>query len=245
MSLFQRVNRIWPWLVLIPVLACPGYSWLTGGIVSQLFGAADSAADKLELLKQWIQSYGLLAPVIYVVFVIVEVVIAPIPGLMLYAPGGLLFGTLWGGFLSTLGNAAGAGIACALARRLAAWFESTQQGNFLRTPQAQKLRVGLTEQGPKLIFALRLNPLTSSDLVSYAAGLAGVRTWHVVVATGLGMAPLCFLQSWLSDSVFHALPQLFYPFLIAATVYMVVVVRILKRLLVQLSLQEDYPQELS
>ena len=46
----------------------------------------------------------------------VEVVVAPIPGTMLYAPGGVIFGGFLGGLLSLAGNVIGAGIACRLMR---------------------------------------------------------------------------------------------------------------------------------
>ena len=62
-----------------------------------------------------------LAPLAYVGCVMLEVLVAPIPGIMLYAPGGVVFGGLMGGFLSLIGNTLGAGIACAAAVGLGAY----------------------------------------------------------------------------------------------------------------------------
>ena len=50
------------------------------------------------------------------------------------------------------------------------------------------------------------NPLTSSDLVSYAAGLVGIAPWKVFVGTLAGMAPLCYAQAYLADRLLRLLP---------------------------------------
>ena len=79
-----------------------------------------------------------------------------------------------------------------------------------------------------VILALRINPLTSSDLVSYAAGLSSVPTWKVMVGTLLGMAPLCWAQAYLADELLSAFPNLAYlliPVCIAYTVVFVVAIR--------------------
>jgi uncharacterized membrane protein YdjX (TVP38/TMEM64 family) len=81
-----------------------------------------------------------------------------------------------------------------------------------------------------MIFVLRVNPLTSTDLLSYAAGFTRIPVYQLMLATGLGMAPLCFAQSWLSDSILHRWPQLIWPLLAGGLVYLIVVVGILIRM---------------
>jgi uncharacterized membrane protein YdjX (TVP38/TMEM64 family) len=202
-------------------------SWQAHGIVFQLARADLSALEKISVLQAFFERWGNSAPAVYVAFVTIEVVLAPLPGLMLYAPGGLIFGALWGGFLALIGNVIGAGIACAIARNFAfPWLRST----FAR-PSVERLQQSLHHRGGWLVFLLRLNPLTSSDLVSYAAGLTGIPLWQVMLATAGGMAPLCFAQSWLSEGIFTAFPMLLYPLLIASAIYLVLVVYLLRRLL--------------
>ncbi len=57
-----------------------------------------------------------------------------------------------------------------------------------------------------MIVLLRANPFTSSDLVSYAAGAFGVPVTRVALGTLIGMAPLCYLQAYLAESLFEILP---------------------------------------
>jgi uncharacterized membrane protein YdjX (TVP38/TMEM64 family) len=51
-----------------------------------------------------------------------------------------------------------------------------------------------------------VNPFTSSDLVSYAAGLAGMPARRVALGTFFGLLPLCFLQAYMAETIFELLP---------------------------------------
>ncbi|MGC3971176.1 MAG: hypothetical protein QM775_28710 [Pirellulales bacterium] len=113
-------RRIWPWLVLGLGVAATAWSYFAHGILFQLLRGDLDAAAKVALLQEFFRSYGAWAPLLYVGFVTIEVVVAPIPGLILYAPGGMIFGPLVGGALALVGNTLGAGLAATIARRLGA-----------------------------------------------------------------------------------------------------------------------------
>ena len=216
-----------PWLVLVAILLTMLVSWCNDGIVAKLLDAQLSASERVLVLQHFFQEAGFFAPLAYVMFVVAEVIIAPIPGLMLYAPGGLIFGPWLGGFLAIIGNTIGAGISCALVRSAGVgWLEKISANSSM-----EKLQEQLNRRGFWMILLLRLNPLTSSDLLSYAAGLTRIPTWHVMLATGLGMAPLCFAQSWLSDGIFDRWPALIWPLMITGLVYIAAVAVILSRML--------------
>ena len=207
-------------------LAVACWSWQSEGIVSDLARTDQTAAWKVERLQQFFEACGPFAPIVYVAFVTIEVVVAPIPGLMLYAPGGVVFGGFTGGLLSLIGNVLGAGIACGITRTIGStWLTRVFQAESLEKAQQE-----LDRLGSWLIFILRVNPLTSSDLVSYAAGFTRIPIWKVMVATMFGMAPLCFAQAWLAESLFVAYPWLLYPLLAAGIVYVVVIVVVIRRL---------------
>ena len=216
-----------PWLVLVVILLTMLVSWRNDGIMARLLDTQLSASERVLVLQHFFQEAGFFAPVAYVIFVIAEVIVAPIPGLMLYAPGGLIFGPWLGGFLAIIGNTIGAGISCALVRSAgSAWLEKISTNTSM-----DKLQKSLNRRGFWMILFLRLNPLTSTDLLSYAAGLTRIPIWHVMLATGLGMAPLCFAQSWLSDGIFNRWPGLIWPLMIAGLLYLAAVVVILARML--------------
>lgn len=202
-------------------------SWRVEGLVFDLVRSDQTAAWKIDRLQSFFESCGPLAPIVYVGFVTIEVVVAPIPGLMLYAPGGVIFGGFVGGLLALTGNVLGAGIACGLTRTIGtSWLTRLFPEDALDKVQAE-----LDRRGGWLIFLLRLNPLTSSDLVSYAAGFTHIPIWKVMLATMVGMAPLCFAQAWLAESLFVAYPQLLYPMLMVGVVYLIAIIVVIRRLI--------------
>jgi uncharacterized membrane protein YdjX (TVP38/TMEM64 family) len=215
----SRLAPTLAWLTLVTGAIAVVWSWWAGGIVFELVRTDVDASTKIVRLREFFDGFGPIAPIVYFLLVTIEVVIAPIPGLMLYAPGGIILGAFWGGAISLAGNVVGAGIACAIARslrpeRLERWFESEKLAN---------VRAGLEQYGGWLIFLLRLNPLTSSDVVSYAAGLAEFPARTVMLATAAGMAPLCFAQAWLAENLLVAFPNLIYGLLAACVVYVVLI----------------------
>jgi uncharacterized membrane protein YdjX (TVP38/TMEM64 family) len=215
------------WGVFFAAAVAVCWSWYAGGIIGQMLQTDLTAAEKIDRLRQFFARFGPLAPAVYFLFVVAEVVIAPIPGLMLYAPGGVIFGGFLGGALSLAGNVVGAGIACMIARTIRpAWLN-----RWFSTAAVARVQSKLERYGGWLIFLVRLNPLTSSDMVSYAAGFTRIPLRTVLLATGAGMAPLCFAQAWLAESLVEAFPGLLYPLLGACGIYAILVMLVLWRMI--------------
>jgi uncharacterized membrane protein YdjX (TVP38/TMEM64 family) len=195
------VRRYWPLLVVLLLAGWAVWSWVSGGVIAVVVRSASDNDGTIEQLRQLILGTGAWAPVVYVVAVVVEVMVAPIPGAILYAPGGAIFGGFLGGTLSLIGNVIGAS--------LATWLAATLGSRVIGSgdwPRLQTIAARVRERGVLVVLLLRVNPLTSSDLVSYAAGLAGVPVWRVAVGTAIGMAPLCYAQSYASEWLFRVLP---------------------------------------
>ncbi|TWU29842.1 TVP38/TMEM64 family inner membrane protein YdjZ [Bythopirellula polymerisocia] len=192
-----------------------------------LLNSGATADEKVESLRAFFDRFGVAAPLAYVGFVTAEVVVAPIPGTMLYAPGGVIFGGFWGGLLSLTGNVIGAGIACLLMRA----FLGERAETYLARSSLAPYEAKITQRGAWVIFLLRVNPLTSSDLVSYAAGLTQLSVWKVMLATLAGMAPLCFAQAFMAEGLLTAFPLLIFPLLSVCAVYALVVLWVLSKLM--------------
>ncbi len=200
------------------------WSYSSGGLIATVLSADLSAEQKVESLRVFFHGFGWAAPAVYVAFVTIEVVVAPLPGAMLYAPGGIVFGGFWGGFLALLGNTLGAGVACCLTRI----FGESLIHRLEQNDRWRQVTERLEQRGMWIVALLRVNPLTSSDIVSYASGLTSIAVWKVMAGTCLGMAPLCFAQSYLADGLLSAFPRLLYPLLIACGVYVLLVLWVLR-----------------
>ena len=220
-------NRLLAALCLGLVAGWVAWSYFSCGIIGILMSPDVDAEAKLGALRLSFEAWGPLAPLAYILFVVVEVVVAPIPGTILYLPGGVIFGGFWGGTLSLIGNIIGAGISCLLMRTLVgkAWSR-----DFFPRRDLGRYEEMLRRRGLLAIGLLRVNPLTSSDIVSYAAGLTSISTATVMLGTLLGMAPLCYIQAYLSMELFVVFPWLLWPLIIGCFVYAVVAVSVILNL---------------
>ena len=215
-----HVAKLLAWSVLLGLIAWVVISYAEGGIVGLMLRGDLVAVDKLDLLDEFFEGLGVFAPLAYVALVTVEVVVAPIPGTILYAPAGVIFGGLWGGTFSLIGNVLGAVVSFILMRMLGrSAFE-----RFIEHEHLERLESRVADNGALVVFFLRVNPLTSSDIVSYAAGATSMPMWKLLVGTTLGMAPLCFAQAYLAESLLIAFPWLIYPALVGGFAYAVVFV---------------------
>jgi uncharacterized membrane protein YdjX (TVP38/TMEM64 family) len=177
------------------------FSYFTSGFVYVLTSGSADDGPWIERVREAVSAWGAFAPIVYVLVVVIEVVVAPIPGALLYAPGGAIFGGFVGGTLSLLGNVLGAALACLLGNLLGDHILAKQR----TTPEFHQYSERLRDRGVWVVLLLRANPLTSSDLVSYAAGIAGVPAWKVAIGT-LGMAPLCYMQAYFAEQIFTLIP---------------------------------------
>lgn len=218
------MRRYWPLLIVVLLVAWATWSWMTGGVMALVTRSALDGEQTIEQLRQLILGTGAWAPVVYVLAVVVEVMVAPIPGALLYAPGGAIFGGFVGGTLSLIGNVTGAALATWLAATIGS--RAIGAGDW---PRLHRIAARVRERGVLVVLLLRLNPLTSSDLVSYAAGLAGVPVWRVALGTAIGMAPLCYAQSYASEWLFRVLPGSGLILLVLAGAYVAVVAWLLFR----------------
>jgi uncharacterized membrane protein YdjX (TVP38/TMEM64 family) len=200
------------------------WSSQTGGVMAVLWATMSDSDRSLEALRGALGRAGPLGPLAYVLAVTVEVVVAPLPGTLLYAPGGAIFGGALGGTLSLIGNVAGAMLAAAIARLLGHRITARLAHSGLQH-YAERIRA----RGLLIITLLRVNPLTSSDLVSYAAGLVGVPIWKVGLGTLIGMAPLCYAQAYLAERLFTMLPGSLWIVAGLGAAYVVVVIWVVLR----------------
>lgn len=205
------------WLILLIVVLLIAwfiYSYYSQGLVFSLIN------NDVSTTLYFIDSFGIFAGLIFVGLVILEVVLAPIPPLILYVIAGVLFGGFLGGILTLIGNLIGAFIDFKIARKYA---QKKVQRN-IDQKFKEKFNRFFEKYGGVSIFILRVNPLTTSDLVSYLSGLTKIKTIKFLVATGLGLIPMIFIQTYLGDVLIKNNPILFAITLIFSILYLAIFV---------------------
>lgn len=137
-----------------------------------------------EILRQWIEGYGGLAPFVYMLIYAVAPSLL-LPGLPITIAGGVLFGPFWGVVYTITGATIGACIAFLVARYIARdWVERK-----LGSPKWRRLDEGVEKHGWKVVAFTRLIPLFPFNLLNYAFGLTRIKFLHYAVATFFFMLP--------------------------------------------------------
>jgi uncharacterized membrane protein YdjX (TVP38/TMEM64 family) len=143
------------------------------------------------VLRSRFLTYGPLAPLLFILLQVVQVVVAPIPGEASGFLGGYIFGALPGFLYSSVGLTLGSWVAFGGGRLLSAFFT----GHFLHTRVYQRFN-HLVSRGDFLIpFVLFLLPGFPKDSLSYLLGLSTM-PWPVFLfIAAVGRMPGTLLLS--------------------------------------------------
>lgn len=146
-------------------------------------------------VQQAIEPFGLLAPLVYVVVAAV-LGMAFVPGPLLSAISGVLFGTWLGVGCSVLSAALSAVLSLLVARRAgSAAVDELAAGSRVAALAELARRHGLMA-----VLLQRLLPGVPDAPVSYAFGALGLTSWQIALGTMIGSAPRAFSYTALGDA---------------------------------------------
>lgn len=146
---------------------------------------ADLNSDRISA---WVAAVGAWGPILIVALMIAAVVASPIPSAPIALASGAAYGHVYGTVYVLAGAEIGALAAFGLARflgrdALRRWFGDKVDTGWLGSQNALTVTV----------FASRLMPFISFDIVSYAAGLSKLHFWRFGLATLAGIIPASFV----------------------------------------------------
>lgn len=142
-----------------------------------------SLAEEPARFQALVDSYGIWGRLIFIGMVVLQVIVAFIPGEPIELAAGYAFGFVEGTLLTLAGFIAGSWMVFALVRKFGAKLvevffspEKILKFSFLKNPEKTKT----------VAFLLMLIPGTPKDFLSYFAGLTQLTTkqWLVIVAVG-------------------------------------------------------------
>ncbi|WGG45915.1 TVP38/TMEM64 family protein [Rossellomorea sp. DA94] len=145
-------------------------------------------------IRDWIVSFGIWAPIVFIVVYTVRPLIL-FPASILSFSAGLAFGAVEGFFYIVLGALGGATVAYYAASILGAKLLKRP------SPRIVKIREKMEESGFIYVLVLRLVPFLNFDLISYLAGMGKVRYLPFILATAIGILPGTFGYVFLGSSL--------------------------------------------
>lgn len=152
--------------------------------VGALIWLGSRLGGQIPAFKEWVEGLGAWGPLAFILGYAAATV-AFLPGSILTAAAGIVFGLAKGTLYAFLGATLGASLAFLIARYLArGWVETKIEGK----AKFEAVDRAVGRQGGQVVALLRLSPLIPFNVLNYALGLTKVRFLPYLVAS-LAMLP--------------------------------------------------------
>lgn len=166
---------------------------------AETFGSLEGLTP--EGLQEYLRGFGLVAPALFLLLFVIQGVLAPVPAPAFILAAGLLWG-VGGGFAVSWVGQLGAASACFVLSRV---FGKGFVERLVGPSDLARVDAYMRAHGVRAILILRLIPLISFDLVSYAGGLVRMRYRDFLLATAVGSTPVILALVILGERVAPAL----------------------------------------
>ncbi len=178
-----------------------GFVLLLALIAARLTGLTEYISfDGLNSLRDWIDGFGMVAPVVFIAVYVVATV-AFLPGAPLSVLAGLVFGPVWGTLWTVIGATLGATLAFLIGRYAArGLIESWTASN----ERIRKLDEGVENHGWRMLVITRLVPLFPFNLQNYAYGLTRLGLGTYVLLSALCIVPGVVVYTFAGGSLASA-----------------------------------------
>jgi len=137
----------------------------------EIFGVFGSR----DALQSLISSFGVFAPLIFIFFILVEVLVAPLPGSVTALAGAVVFGPILGTLYAWIGNVVGSILAFLIARHFGPSVVSFFVPSFRKKQERYNREIS---EHRNALFILYLLPVVPIDVVSFALGLSAIPFRH-------------------------------------------------------------------
>ena len=149
-------------------------------------------------ISAFITDNNISAPVFFILLCAVRPVLFFLPSMGLTIVAGVLFGAIWGTVYVAIGGA----ISTAVGYYFAGWLgRGAVQKLVARNSMIAEFERKAHEHGKNAVLSMRLFNLPW-DLVSYWAGLQGIRFWDFYIASMIPLIPVSFLYTYFGSKVF-------------------------------------------
>lgn len=153
-----------------------------------------------DKIKNFVLSFGIFSPLVFILLQILQVLIAPIPGQIAGFVSGYIFGTFKGTIYTMIGTVLGSTIAFVLARKFGRPFVE----KVIDKTTLKKFDYISEEKGTFALFLIYLLPALPDDAISFIAGLTKIPIKKLVLITFLGRLPGFIILNMVGSGVANA-----------------------------------------
>ncbi len=154
-------------------------AWLIGDPMMEFVSDPDGFRD-------WVDSHGIWGPVIYIIMMTLQIIVAIIPAGPIEMAAGYAFGTFWGTVLCMIGSAFGSAIVFTFVRKLGykaveAFFPREKIDSLKFLQKNKRLEF--------LVFIFFLIPGAPKDVLTYFVGLTRLKCSTFLLLTTIARIP--------------------------------------------------------
>jgi uncharacterized membrane protein YdjX (TVP38/TMEM64 family) len=155
----KKIKILWYSLTFIPILLI---------VLGYIFPS--SFFQNQETIRNFVQQFGILAPIVFILLQITQVIITPFSHYAVSLAGGFIFGTWYGFLYNWIGRIIGTAIAFFLGR-----YFGRKIIKKLVKPETIKKYDNLFDRGKFVLFLMYFLPLFPDDELSYLAGFSSIK----------------------------------------------------------------------
>ena len=148
-----------------------------------------------EVVRNYILSFGIFGPL----FFLLASALRPLlffPITVFYLASGLAFGSFWGGIIAISGAIISSLTAHLIARKAGIGFLPMRWRSRI-CAVSERLQKNVLRN----VILIRFIPMVSFDLISYSAGLAGIRLRTFLLGSMIGIAPRVFAYTYVGANI--------------------------------------------
>ena len=170
-------------------------------VFARLTGLSEYVSlDGLGRLRDWIDGFGALAPLVFVA-IYAAATVAFLPGTPLSLLAGLIFGPVFGTLWAVIGATIGATLSFLVGRYAA---RGLVEGWTANNEKVRRLDEGVERQGWRMLVITRLVPAFPFNLQNYAYGLTKIGLGTYVLLTAVCIIPGAAVYTFAGGSLASA-----------------------------------------
>jgi uncharacterized membrane protein YdjX (TVP38/TMEM64 family) len=147
-----------------------------------------------EAFQSFIYDFGILGPLVIILVIIAEVVVAPLPGFVPAISAGFIFGTIEGAVYVYIGNIIGSSLVFLISRKYGRYL-------LLKFIEEEKLKKyeHLIARHQNVLLLLYVFPFVPVDIMSGAFGLSMIRFKKFITMTSIAFIAHVLILNSLGD----------------------------------------------
>jgi uncharacterized membrane protein YdjX (TVP38/TMEM64 family) len=173
------------------------------GLRGELVTAWDLLVDgDPEPLKDWLLDFGVWAPVVSALLQVATSIFPPLPSFLVGIANAMVYGAVLGGILTFVTALLAAAVCFGIARLIG------RPGvvRIISLESLEKMDDFMDRRGLLAVFLARLIPFINPDVVSYVAGVTGIRWAPFLVAIAAGSVPAVVFYSVVGAAAIESTP---------------------------------------